>query len=251
MEMRRTLAVLMLVLAPSGLFAASEVALQSVEVDLNDKASLQRGAKLFVNYCLSCHSAKYMRYNRMAIDLGITDDLLKRNLMFTTDKSGDTMTVSMRPEQAQQWFGGVVPPDLSVVARSRGPDWIYTFLLSFYQDDDPARLFGVNNLVLAGSAMPAVLSGLQGIQRLGAEPEGGAGHSGESGHGQRLELIEPGEMNPAQYRRAVGDLVNFLTYVSEPAKLVRYEIGMWVLLFLAVLFVLTRALYKEYWKDVH
>ena len=124
--------------------------LLEANVNLNNKISLQRGARLFVNYCLSCHSAEYMRYNRMAKDIELSEDVVKASMMFTTEKIGETMTVAMRPENAEQWFGGVVPSDLSVIARSRGPDWIFNYLLSFYRDDDPSRLFGVNNLIFDG-----------------------------------------------------------------------------------------------------
>lgn len=248
MAMRRTITLLAL-LIPIGVFAAgSGVPLQHANVDLGDKAALQRGARLFVNYCLSCHSAQYMRYNRMGADLGISDELLKESMMFATDKVGATMTVAMRSDHAVQWFG-VAPPDLSVIARSRGSDWIFTFLLSFYKDQDPSRLFGVNNLVLDGTAMPAVLSGLQGVQVLVEEQSADA--HGEHGSVKKLELEHEGTLNPAQYRRAMRDLVGFITYMSEPAKLVRGQIGVWVLLFLAFFFFISRALYKEYWKDVH
>jgi ubiquinol-cytochrome c reductase cytochrome c1 subunit len=253
MEMRSLPAVLLLSCLSLGVPAAEPgVPLMDAKVDLDDKASLQRGARLFVNYCLSCHSAAFMRYNRLGADLGISEEQVAENLLFAADKPGDTMTVAMRPSSAEKWFGNP-PPDLSVIARARGADWIYTFLLSFYRDEDPQRPFGVNNLVLQGTSMPAVLSSLQGVQVLAAR-EGAGGHETTEGHGERsmqLELAEPGALNPAQYRRAVRDLVNYIAYMSEPAQLVRYDIGVWVLLFLAGFFVLTRALYKEYWKDVH
>jgi len=249
MTMRRTIVLLAVLLMPFGAVHAREVHLLKSNVDLGDKASLQRGARLFVNYCLTCHSAKYMRFNRMGVDLGISDELLKQNMMFASDKVGGTMTVAMRAAQGEKWFGKA-PPDLSVVARSRGPDWIYTFLLSFYKDEDPSRLFGVNNLMLPGAAMPAVLSELQGDQVLVEVEGGGEGEHGAAG-GARLELEREGVLNPAKYRRAARDLVNFLVYTGEPAKMVRYQLGIWVLLFLVILFFISRALYKEYWKDVH
>jgi ubiquinol-cytochrome c reductase cytochrome c1 subunit len=248
--MRRICSILLMALLPIAGFASggSNVALMSANVNLEDSASLQRGARLFVNYCLSCHGAKYMRYNRMAEDLGLSDQQLHDNLMFASEKSGDTMTVAMQPAQAQKWFGKA-PPDLSVITRSRGPDWVYTFLLSFYQDSNPERLFGVNNVVFEATAMPAVLASLQGVQVL-VEEEVTDGHGGHETH-KTLQLKEPGSLNPAEYKRAVRDLVSFLTYVGEPAKLVRYEIGTWVLLFLVVLFFITYSLKKEYWRDVH
>jgi len=238
-------------LAPvAALAAEAEVPLLEARVDLDDKPSLQRGAQVFVNYCLSCHGAQYMRYQRLGDDLGIPEDLLEENLMFTTDKPGDVMTVAMRAQDGEKWFG-VAPPDLSVIARARGADWLYSYLLAFYED--PARPFGVNNLVFAETAMPAVLVGLQGLQVLN-EAEDEAAHDGahgEEGLLERLELAQPGELSPAEFRRSMRDLVSFLVYLGEPAKLVRYGVGLWVLLFVALLFVLSYALYKEYWKDVH
>lgn len=248
--MRRTIAILLVSMLPMAGFAAggSNVPLMSANIDLSDTASLQRGAKLFVNYCLSCHGAEFMRYNRMAEDLGLSEDQLKANLMFAADKVGETMTVAIQPDQAEKWFGKA-PPDLSVVTRSRGPDWVYTFLLSFYQDDDPQRLFGVNNVIFQATSMPAVLEPLQGVQEL-VEAEVSDGHGGTKIE-KVLQLKTEGSRNPAQFRRDVRDIVSFLTYVGEPAKLVRYKIGTWVLLFLAVLFVITYGLKKEYWRDVH
>ena len=222
----------------------------SADNDINDKVSLQRGARYFVNYCLSCHSAKYMRFNRMGADLGISEDQIIANLLFAGDKTGETMTVALSPEQGKKWFGKA-PPDLSVIARSKGPDWIFTFLLSFYEDNDPARPFGVNNTVLEGTAMPAVLSGLQGVQVL-VEKEGESDDKYDVGVAPpTFELKKQGTMNPAEYRRAVRDLVNFLDYVGEPTQLIRGKVGVWVLLFLAFFTWLARALYKEYWKDIH
>lgn len=250
MTMRRTIVLLAILLMPLAAARAGEEAHRlKVDVDLGDKPSLQRGARLFVNYCLTCHSVKYMRYNRMGADLGISDELLQQNMMFASDKVGSTMTVALSEAQAKKWFT-TAPPDLSVVARSRGPDWIYTFLLSFYKDEDPSRVFGVNNLMLPGTAMPAVLSDLQGVQVL-AEQEGESEGEHGGASGPRLELESEGVLNPAKYRRAVRDLVNFLVYTGEPAKMVRYQLGIWVLLFLVILFFISRALYKDYWKDVH
>lgn len=255
--MRKTIIALLSVLPVTVFGAGAEVALEKAPIDLGDVASLQRGARTFVNYCLSCHSVKFMRYNRMGKDLGISDELLKQNLMFAGDKVGETMTVAMRQADATTWLGAA-PPDLTVVARSRGADWIYNYLLSYYEDTSPTRPFGVNNLVFAGTAMPHVLGELQGVQVL---KESTTGHD-EQGQADthevhpssvldQLELKEPGSLNPAQYRKTVRDLVNFLVYVGEPAQLVRYRIGVWVLLFLAVLIVLSRGLYKQYWKDLH
>jgi ubiquinol-cytochrome c reductase cytochrome c1 subunit len=218
-------------------------ALLEANESLRSKANLQRGARTFVNYCLSCHSAQYMRYSRMAEDLELPQDVVTANLMFTTDKIGDTMQVAMRPADAEAWFG-VPPPDLSVIARSRGADWLYSFLHGFYQDE--TRPTGVNNLYFDKTAMPHVLLELQGLQRLVTDA-GGDGHGG----GQRLELIRPGTLSPDEYSETVRDLVSFLVYVGEPAKLVRYKVGFWVIAFLSVLFLVTYLMKREYWKDVH
>jgi len=227
--------------------AGGGMELQPAEVDLEDTASLQRGAKLFVNYCVSCHSASYMRYKRIGTDLDIPDDMVEENLMFTTDKIGETMNVAMRPEDAEDWFG-VAPPDLSVIARSRGPDWLNTFLLTFYEDRE--RPTGVNNLAFPQTAMPHVLWELQGIQRPVVE-SASDGHGGQDEEIVGFETAVPGELSEKEYRQAVGDLVNFLVYLAEPAKLVRYRVGFWVILFLLGFLVLAYVLKKEYWRDVH
>ena len=221
--------------------------LQNAKVDLHDKASLQRGAQLFVNYCVSCHSAQYMRYNRVAADLGIPEDVMKANLMFTTDKIGETMTVAMRPDDAQVWFG-VAPPDLSVVARSRGADWLYSYLNGFYVDH--TRASGVNNLYFPGAAMPHVLWELQGLKRAVFTTETSADGASHQVF-ERFETDRPGLLNDTEYRRATRDLVNFMVYVGEPAKLVRYALGVKVLCFLFIFFIAAYLLKREYWKDVH
>ena len=244
--MVKPLIALLLLLPVAGYASGPSVPLMSADNDITDKASLQRGARYFVNYCLSCHGAKYMRYNRMGEDLGISEESIVKNLLFAGGKTGETMTVALTEEQGEKWFGKA-PPDLSVVARSKGPDWIYTFLLSFYEDQDPARPFGVNNAVLEGTAMPAVLSSLQGVQVLVES----AADDAHNGGGPTFELKKAGSMNPAQYRKAVRDLVNFLDYMGEPAQLIRGKVGVWVLVFLAFFTWLSRSLYKEYWKDVH
>jgi len=244
------------------------------KVDLGDKGSLQRGAKLFVNYCLSCHAMSYMRYNRMGEDLGLTEKQVSENLLLAGEKAVELMTVAMKPGDAERWFG-IVPPDLSVIARARGADFLYSYLVTFYRDDNPSRPFGVNNVVLNGAAMPHVMWPLQGHQRYVREEVQGTVASEhvarlESAGDEilvhrevtlddgkvvkatdRLQVAIDGSMLPGEYRGAARDLVNFLVYASEPAQLHRYGIGIWVLLFLAVLFVLSRMLYKEYWKDVH
>ncbi len=227
---------------------------QHANVNVNDKASLQRGAQLFVNYCLSCHSAAYMRYNRMGDDLEIgngdpelRDALLKENLMFTTEKVGDTMVAAIDPADAAKWFGKL-PPDLSVTARARGADWVYAYLRSFYIDE--SRPLGVNNTVLVGAGMPHVLWELQGMQRAVVEEtvdENGDTHS----HIVDFEIVEPGKMTPAEYNEAARDLTNFMVYMAEPAQLKRTALGWPVLGFLFILFIFAYMLKKEYWKDIH
>jgi ubiquinol-cytochrome c reductase cytochrome c1 subunit len=217
------------------------------EADIADRNSLQRGARVFVNYCLSCHSARAMRYSRLAEDLGLGEEIVEQNLMFTTDKIGSTMQVAMRSEQATQWFG-VAPPDLSVMARAKGGQYLYSFLLSFYADESKPN--GVNNLAFPDTAMPHVLWELQGWQRPVYETEvdiRGKKHQVFKG----FELVAPGSMNEADYRAMVRDLVNFLVYLGEPAQLVRTKIGIWVIVYLIIFLVLAYQLKKDYWKDVH
>lgn len=225
-----------------GFAAGVKVNLDSANIDLSDQASLQRGAKLFVNYCLSCHSAKYQRYNRMAKDLGMTEDEVKENLMFGTDKIADTMNTAMPVAHAEKWFG-VAPPDLSVITRARGVDWIYTYLRSFYVDEK--RPFGVNNIIFPDVGMPHVMWQLQGMQK--ARFTGDADHQVFDG----FEQLTPGELSPEEFDGAMRDLTAFLSYVGEPVQLERQRLGVWVLLFLAVFFVVSLLLKKEYWKDVH
>ncbi len=239
------IALLIAVLPAAGFAAGAGPTLDKANINLGDTESLQRGARLFVNYCLSCHSASFMRYNRIGRDLGLSDDVLKSNLMFTTDKVGDVMETAMPAQDAKNWFG-VTPPDLSVIARARGVDWLYTYLRGFYVDE--SRPFGVNNTVFPDVGMPHVLGELQGWQKpVYAEGKG----DGAAKVIERMELVKPGTMTPAEYDSAVRDLVNFLAYMGEPAKLERQRIGIWVMVFLAVFFVVAYLLKKEYWKDVH
>ncbi len=244
----KKLSIVLLVLFSSQLYAAGgHIELQSATIDLNNKASLQRGAKYFVNYCLSCHSAKQLRYSRMAKDLEISPELVELNLMFTGDKIFDGMTISMRPEDAEKWFG-VNPPDLSLIARSRGPDWLYTYLKSFYIDEE--RPFGVDNALFPKVGMPHVLADLQGLQKAvykEVEREDGT----VSKVLDRLEIEKPGRMNEKEYDKAMNDLVNFMTYMGEPAKLERQRLGWKVLLFILVMIGVFYLLKKEYWKDIH
>ncbi len=244
--------VLLLLLANVCWSAADNRHLMHMEVDLSDKKSLQRGARTFVNYCLSCHSAAFMRYNRLGKDLGISEEVLKENFMFGTDKTGDTMTVSLNKREAESYFG-VAPPDLSVTARSRGADWLYTYFMTFYRD--PSRPPGVNNLIFKDTAMPHVLWELQGWQ----EPvyKAVTGADGQvSREIERLELVSAPTNKPApyeneDYEQTVRDLVNFMVYLGEPIKLKRKTIGAWTITYLFVLLIIVYLLKREYWRDVH
>ena len=202
-------------------------------IDVTDHASLQRGAKIFVNNCLNCHSANYMRYNRLK-DIGLTEKQIKDNLLFAGEKVGDTMKVAMNPKEAKKWFG-VIPPDLSVEVRARGADWVYAYLRGFYRDETTPT--GWNNTVYDKVAMPHVLYELQGEQKLNLETH-------------QLELVKPGKLSPSEYNAYVGDLTNFMTYMAEPGKQQRQNLGWYVLLFLGVMLVLAKKIKNAYWKDI-
>ena len=217
--------------------------LDSAYINLSDKVSLRKGAHTFVNYCLSCHEASFMRYDRMARDLEIDDATLRENLMFASTKPGDLMKVNMSAEDAKAWFG-VKPPDLSLTARSRGPDWIYTYMRSFYRDESTTT--GWNNTLYPNVAMPHILYEWQGMRTAQFET-GGTGTKQLAGY----EQLTPGTMDDRQYDDAMRDLTNFMVYLAEPAKMVRYKIGFWVMLFMLVFIGLAYALKKEYWRDVH
>jgi ubiquinol-cytochrome c reductase cytochrome c1 subunit len=219
-----------------------ETALDPANNNVANTASLQRGAKYFVNYCLGCHSAQYVRYNRVAEDLQISEEQLTNNLMFTGEQPFDTMANAMRPEDAERWFG-ITPPDLSLIARSRGNDYIYTFLRSFYAD--PSSPTGVDNVVLPGTAMPHVLWQLQGVQSAVFAPDE---HGAEVF--ERLELARPGELGVAEFDDVVRDIVNFLDYIGEPIKRERQQLGIRVIGFLLVFLLIAYMLKKEIWKDV-
>jgi ubiquinol-cytochrome c reductase cytochrome c1 subunit len=213
--------------------------------DISNLPSLQRGAGNFVNYCSGCHSAKYVRYNQLARDLQMSEDQVVKNLMFAATKPTETMEIAMRPEDAQRWFG-LMPPDLSLIARSRGPDYLYNFLRSFYLD--PARFTGVNNLMLPGASMPHVLAELQGTQQAifrEAEVNGTVQHVFD-----RFEPVTPGTMTSAEYDEFVRDTVNFLEYIGEPTKQKRQSLGILVMVFLVVFLVLAYLLKREVWRDV-
>ena len=245
--MKKLIISLCMLVSAQAFAAGSSIHLEEANVDLSDKASLQRGAKYFVNYCLSCHSAKQLRYSRMAQDLAIPPELVGPNLMFTGDKIFDGMTISMRPEDAERWFG-VNPPDLSLIARSRGSDWLYTYLKSFYIDE--SRPFGVNNLLFPEVGMPHVLADLQGLQRPVYKDIDGFGDS-DRGVIAGLEVVQEGRMNEVEYDQAMHDLVNFMTYMAEPAKLERERLGGKVLAFIFLMIIVFYFLKKEYWKDIH
>ena len=219
--------------------------LQQAGNDLGDQSSLQRGAALYMNYCSGCHSLKYVRYSRIASDLGLTEDQVQASLNFTGAKVGEQVQVAMSPEDAQAWFGQV-PPDLSLVSRVRGSDWIYTYLKSFYLDDE--RPLGWNNTLFPNASMPNPLWMMQGLQRAEFGPLDEA--TGERPV-ERLVIAEPGNAAPAEYDQAVRDITNFLEYVGEPAALKRHDLGVWVILFLAFFTFLAWLLKKEYWRDVH
>jgi ubiquinol-cytochrome c reductase cytochrome c1 subunit len=245
--MKKRLLPLLLILVPMLTLAAEDgVHLDKANIDPDNQQSLQRGARLFVNYCLSCHAAGLMRYERMGQDLGISEVQVAENLMFTGGKVGDLMTVATDPEDAVEWFG-TVPPDLSVIARARGVDWLYTYLRSFYLD--PSRVTGVNNLVFPDVGMPNVLWELQGWQKPVITTV--KDHDGTERKVIELELVEPGLMNPKEFDRAVRDLVNFLDYMAEPGKHDRQALGVKVILFLLVFLVVAYLMKKEFWKDVH
>ncbi len=242
--MRKLIFVLAL-LAPVLAQANAGVALDRAPVNLSDQASLQRGAKIFVNYCLNCHGAASMRYNRLR-DIGLSEKQIKENLLFAGEKVGDTMTVAMNAKEAAAWFGAQ-PPDLSVIARARGADWLYTYLRGFYRDS--ARPTGWNNIAFDKVGMPHVLYELQGEQSLKVEEHAGA--DGVKSEKHELVLSKPGKLSPQEYDATVADLVNYLVFMGEPARNVRTSLGWVVLLFLGLLFVLAVFLKKEFWKDVH
>jgi ubiquinol-cytochrome c reductase cytochrome c1 subunit len=234
------------VLAPAVAAAAEKgYPLEPANADVSNLASLQRGARNFVNYCLGCHSAKYMRYSQLAADLALTEDELQQNLMFTGERIYDTMDTAMPAAKAREWFGNA-PPDLSLIVRSRGSDYVYTFLRSFYAD--PSRPTGVNNAVLPGTAMPHVLAGLQGLQQ--GRQEKTTGEDGKVSEHLVLAPGTPGELPAPAYDSFVRDTVAFLEYVAEPHKAKRLSLGVWVMLFLLMFTAFSWFLYKEYWKDV-
>jgi len=239
------IAATLMMLSPVALLAAEGPRLEKANINLHDQASLQRGAKYFVNYCFGCHSLQYMRYNRLAKDLGIDEIALRENLLFGDAKPGDLMTIAMRPDDGLKWFG-VVPPDLTLVTRWRSPDWVYTYLKGFYLDG--TRPYGVNNLLFPLVGMPHALGDLQGAQ----EPVMAESHvAGAQPVLEGVKLVKQGTLSPAEYDSMVRDITAFLTYAGEPIQLERQRLGFYVLLFLGVLFIFAYLMKKEFWKDVH
>ena len=233
----------LLALLSAPTFASSEPPF-AFKPDTGNEASLQKGARSYMNYCSGCHSLKYLRYNRLGKDLGISEDLLRKNLMFTTDKAGEHITSSLPPADGEKIFGRA-PPDLSLTARERGPDWIYSYLLTFYLD--PSRPTGANNVVLPGAAMPHVLGSLQGWQELEKPAEG----EHEAHHKPKFTVVQKGALSEEEYEELVGDLTNFLVYAAEPGRNHRMAVGVGALAFVVLFGILAYLLKVEYWKDVH
>lgn len=237
------------VLATSIVYANEEgFPLDKAPNRLNNMAALQNGAKLFTNYCLNCHGAHSVRFNRLR-DIGLTDEQIKENFIFSGGKVGDLMKVSMGAKDAKEWFGAM-PPDLSVEVRSRGADWIYTYLRTFYVDE--SRPTGWNNLVYKNVGMPHVLYELQGKRAAKYEEVKDEHHEGAVEHQfAGFEQLTPGKMKPQEFDDNIGDLVAYMSWMAEPVQLERKRIGVVVLLFLSVFFVIAWRLNKAYWKSIH
>jgi ubiquinol-cytochrome c reductase cytochrome c1 subunit len=247
--MKRIFFMVFMASVSSALWASSAVQLEQMPVNLNDKSSMQRGAKYYVNYCMGCHSLEYSRYNRVAKDLGMTDKQVEQNLIFTGQKVGELMINAMPVEDSAQWFG-ISPPDLTVISRVRGADWLYSYLKGFYLDE--SRPYGVNNAVFPNVGMPHVLWQLEGLKRPvhGKESTDDAHGGGHAPVKTQYETLVQGSMNTEEYDRAVRDLVNFLVYVGEPAQLVRRH-GIWAILVLILFLIAAYALKQDYWEEVH
>ena len=248
--------IFLILIAALGIAAAAHASEDGIAWDkapnnINDLPALQNGAKLFVNYCLGCHSAAYMRYNRLH-DLGITDQQIKDNLLFATDKVGETMKAAIDPKQAKDWFGAN-PPDLTLIARSRsghggtGADYLYTYLRSYYPD--PTRPTGWNNLVFPNVGMPHVLWQMQGEREPQFETKTEHGHEVKAFVGWKQ--TKPGTMTTLQYDQTVGDLVGYLQWMGEPAQNSRVRVGVWVLIFLGLFTAIAWRLNAAFWKNVH
>ena len=243
--MKKLLAILLALPLLAWASTGPKAQLDRAPVNLHDRVSLQRGAQIFVNHCLNCHAASAMRYGRLT-DLGLTEAQIRANLMFASDKVGEAMTTTLEPAVAKASFG-TVPPDLSLVGRSRTADWLYTYMRSFYRD--PTTKTGWNNTVFPNVAMPHVLWQYQGDQALQVN-ERMDEHTGDTVRSQKLVLDRPGTLKPVEYDAYVGDLVNFLVYMSEPTQAARKQWGVLVLFLLAGFVVISYLLKKAYWKDV-
>jgi len=230
--------------APAAVGAEAGYRLDRAPIDPNDIVSLQSGARTFVNYCLNCHGAQFMRYNRLG-DIGLTETQIKDNLLFAGDKVGDTMKTSMTPKDGKTWFG-VAPPDLSVIARARGSDWLYTYMRTFYRD--PKTATGWNNAVFPNVGMPHALWTLQGEKALEIKTTQEGGHTTNE---YKWTQLSEGRMSTTQYDTMVRDLVNYMVWMGEPAAGTRKKVGVVVLFFLSILFVLAYAMKRAFWKDVH
>ncbi len=261
--MNKLLVALWMVLVSTSLWAAGgpSIPLDHIETDINDQPSLQRGMKMYANYCMGCHALGYQRFERTANDLGIPHEVFTENLIFDDHKIGNLMTIAMPGEKAKEWFGSP-PPDLTLIARIRGADWLYTYLRSFYLD--ASRPYGVNNTVFKDVGMPHVLYDLQGVQTKGCGPvpahdkDGRVKRDNLTGDlmmEEKCDVLvldeESGEMDREEFDQAVYDLVNFLQYVGEPSKLQSNRMGPFVLLYILLLTIVCYMLKREYWKDVH
>lgn len=244
--MRKLILIACLMIPGLALAAGSNFPLDKANYDLTDNASLQRGAKIYMNYCLGCHQMQYQRYQRTFADIGIPDEVGQQYLQFTGEKVFDHIENAMPGDSGAKWFGAP-PPDLTLVARVRGADWIYTYLRTFYVDE--SKTFGVNNKVFPDVGMPHVLQELQGVPSETTEKRMVDGEMVDRYVG--IKSDGTGELSAGEYDEAVLDLVNFLVYVGEPATLERKSLGKWVIAFILVLFVFVFLLKKEYWRDVH
>ena len=238
-------AVLLLPVASVTVSASGGAGVEHSGANIEDTASLQRGAKWYVNYCFGCHTLSYQRYNRLAEDLDLTEEMVMQNLVYSNAKFGETMSIAMDPEQAEAWFGKT-PPDLSLTGRSRGADWIYSYLRGFYQDESGEW----NNTLLPNAAMPHVLWRLQGIQTPVYRQE-----TTDSGFTHEVidhfEMTTAGTQSPEEFEETARDIAAFLDYVGEPAKLKRKGVGIWVILFLVLFTFIAYLLKVEYWRDIH
>ena len=254
--MKKLIIAFCLALLPTYVFASGgEEHLDHANLDDSDMASLQSGAKIFTNYCMGCHSARFSRYGRVAEDLDIPTDLYMENLVFDDSKIGDLMTIAMTKDHSKQFFGAS-PPDLTMVSRVRGPDWLYTYLRTFYRDD--SRPWGVNNKTFPNVGMPHVMLELQGLQECAPGPIAGhikidplTGQPIAEDPCGSLQVTKKGSMSPEEYDQAVYNLVNFLAYTAEPMAKDRKRIGVYVLLFITLFSIFAYLLNREYWKDIH